>query len=217
MTEMPLFPLNMVLFPGGPLHLHIFEERYKLMIGMCLQLRQPFGVVLIRDGQEALGPLAEPYRVGCAASIVNVQRLEQGRMNLFALGTERFRILSLDQTSYPYLVGTVERFLMQAPPGDELVPLCQRLHRQVEQYIQSLMAAGGGDFDLSQLPSDPLTLAYTAAMLLQIPPAEKQPLLESEHTGDLLERLSALYRRETALLQAVVTDRGKVQGSFSVN
>ena len=56
MIELPLFPLNTVLFPGMPLGLHIFEDRYKLMIGQCVQERRPFGVVLIRSGQEALGP-----------------------------------------------------------------------------------------------------------------------------------------------------------------
>lgn len=215
--ELPLFPLDTVLFPGGPLHLHIFEERYKLMIGMCLQQRQPFGVVLIRQGQEAQGPLAEPYQVGCAASIINVQRLEQGRMNIFALGTERFRILSLDQTSFPYLVGTVDRFpIMNAEPPN-LIDNSERLRRQVERFIQSLMKAGGGEFDLSQLPDDPVLLAYTAATLLQIPSVEKQVLLESEHSDVLLERLSVVYKREIALLQAVLEERGRAQGSFSVN
>jgi Lon protease-like protein len=217
MMELPLFPLDTVLFPGGPLHLHIFEERYKLMIGMCLQQRQPFGVVLIRQGQEAQGPLAEPYQVGCAASIINVQRLEQGRMNIFALGTERFRILSLDQTSFPYLVGTVDRFpIMNAEPPN-LIDNSERLRRQVERFIQSLMKAGGGEFDLSQLPDDPVLLAYTAATLLQIPSVEKQVLLESEHSDVLLERLSVVYKREIALLQAVLEERGRAQGSFSVN
>ena len=69
MFELPLFPLNIVLFPGMPLSLHIFEDRYKLLIGKCLQERQPFGVVLIKKGIEALGPLAEPHHIGCTAFV----------------------------------------------------------------------------------------------------------------------------------------------------
>ena len=79
MFELPLFPLNTVLFPGMPLTLHIFEDRYKLMIGKCIQERQPFGVVLIRRGLEALGPVADTHSVGCMAFIRQVERLEQGR------------------------------------------------------------------------------------------------------------------------------------------
>ncbi len=78
MFEIPLFPLNTVLFPGTPIHLHIFEERYKQMINLCLQEQRPFGVVLIRNGMEALGPLAEPFHIGCTAEIAHVERLEDG-------------------------------------------------------------------------------------------------------------------------------------------
>jgi len=72
MFELPLFPLNTVLYPGTPLYLHIFEPRYQRMINLCLNEHRPFGVVLIRHGQEALGPLAEPYRIGCTADIIRV-------------------------------------------------------------------------------------------------------------------------------------------------
>ena len=67
MITLPLFPLNTVLFPGIPVHLHIFEERYKEMISQCLEARVPFGVVLIKSGPEALGPAAAGggYVPGC--------------------------------------------------------------------------------------------------------------------------------------------------------
>jgi hypothetical protein len=114
-------------------------------------------------------------------------------------------------------VGTVDRFpIMNAEPPN-LIDNSERLRRQVERFIQSLMKAGGGEFDLSQLPDDPVLLAYTAATLLQIPSVEKQVLLESEHSDVLLERLSVVYKREIALLQAVLEERGRAQGSFSVN
>src|SRR5205814_5524803 len=86
---MALFPLNTVLFPGMPLPLHIFEERYKLMIGRCLEEERPFGVVLIQSGPE-VGGTAVPHRVGTTAHIAAVRRLDDGRMNLIAIGQERF-------------------------------------------------------------------------------------------------------------------------------
>ena len=106
MDRLPLFPLRTVLFPGMALPLHIFEERYRLMIGRCMEERSPFGVVLIRSGEE-VGAAAEPHDIGTTARIASVQRLEDGRMNLVALGEQRFRILQLDNSG-PYLAGDVE-------------------------------------------------------------------------------------------------------------
>src|SRR5438046_1437349 len=93
---LPLFPLNTVLFPGMPLRLHIFEERYRLMIGECVERKQPFGVVLIKAGRE-VGEPAEPRGVGTTALIAAMSRMDDGRMNLVAVGQERFRIDELRQ------------------------------------------------------------------------------------------------------------------------
>src|SRR4029450_7854046 len=98
-----LFPLNTVLFPGMPLPLHVFEERYKLMVGRCLEEERPFGVVLIRTGQEGGGP-AVPHRVGTTAEIATAKHLDDGRMNLLVVGQERVRIRELVRQE-PYLVG----------------------------------------------------------------------------------------------------------------
>ena len=108
--ELPLFPLNSVLFPGATLPLHIFEERYKLMIGRCLQSGSPFGVLLIRSGNE-VGEATEPFEVGTTARIVRVQHLDEGRMNLVCLGEQRFRLL-----------GTVRGALEALGEPDQRVP-----------------------------------------------------------------------------------------------
>ena len=102
MMELPLFPLNTVLFPGTPITLHIFEPRYLELMEMCEQTQQPFGVVLIQEGQEALGPLATPYPIGCTAEIARVERLPDGRMNILAVGVERFEIHELDYDKESY-------------------------------------------------------------------------------------------------------------------
>jgi len=88
MTEprlIALFPLGLVLFPGAVIPLHIFEERYKLMINRCLESDGVFGVVLIRQGWE-VGPAAEPYDVGTFARIVKTERLDGGKLNLTLAG-----------------------------------------------------------------------------------------------------------------------------------
>lgn len=218
MFELPLFPLNTVLFPATPLQLHIFEPRYKKMINLCIQERRPFGVVLIRLGAEALGPLPEPYPVGCSAEIIHVQRLSEGRLNITALGQKRFQIISIDSESEPYLVGSVEDFQLTNPYPEIVERKASDLRPKVERFIQALARAGGGQFDVGQLPPDPISLAYIAAAMLQIPPLEKQRLLAFERADELLAELLLTYRRENALLPSVLSDTNPLQqGGFSRN
>ena len=215
MNELPLFPLHTVLFPGMPLNLHIFEERYKEMIGLCLEQERPFGVVLIRSGQEALGPLARPHRVGCTARITEVQPLSEGRMNLTAFGQERFRIISLSHAR-PYLVGLVEPYPLEAGNPQTFAQSGRRLHPWIIRYLEILARAGDLKFEAPLLPDEPLVLAYLAATLLQVPPAEKQVLLEEEGAAGLLSDLRAIYRREVALLGAMLSQTSARQaGPFS--
>jgi Lon protease-like protein len=135
--NLALFPLNTVLFPGMPLQLHIFEERYKQMINRCIQQGQPFGVVLIRKGVEAHGPLAEPYAIGTMARISQVQKLSQGRMNILSVGAERFRVVEFDYASRPYLVGSVELFPLQDQER-VLQPAGAQLRMLLKEYLENL-------------------------------------------------------------------------------
>ena len=175
MFELPLFPLNIVLFPGMPLSLHIFEDRYKLLIGKCIQERQPFGVVLIKKGIEASGPLAEPHLVGCTAYVSQVERLEQGRMNIGAIGRERFRIISMDQ-SQSYLVGQVERYpIGDLNPGKQK-QAADRLRPWVIRYLAILPEVEDMAIEPRLLPEEALPLAYLAATLLQVPSEQTKTL-----------------------------------------
>src|SRR4030042_2031651 len=92
--ELPLFPLNVVLFPGQVLPLHIFEDRYRLMIRRCLAEDTSFGVVLTQRAEET-GETAEPHAIGTVARIVESEHLPDGALNIVAVGTERFRIRRL--------------------------------------------------------------------------------------------------------------------------
>ena len=218
MFEIPLFPLNTVLFPGTPIHLHIFEERYKQMINLCLQEQRPFGVVLIRNGMEALGPLAEPFHIGCTAEIAHVERLEDGRMNLVAVGQERIRVLSFDNRTQPYLLGKVRAYPLTNPDPAGVAAHAVILRRQFEQLVELLSRAGSSQLDLSQLPQDGVSLAFLAAAVLQISPLQKQELLSIERADILLDRLQLLYRRELTLMQTVMSDVNSLQaGGFSRN
>src|SRR5712692_10962431 len=112
MTEaervLPLFPLEqVVLFPGMSLPLHIFEERYKVMIGACQVTDRLFGVLLIKSGSEVGAP-AQPERVGCTARMLRIDRLPDGRMTILTIGEQRFRLQGpARMMSEAYLIGDV--------------------------------------------------------------------------------------------------------------
>ena len=202
MYELPLFPLETVLFPGTPIHLHIFEPRYRVMIRRCIDESRPFGVALIRRGLEAGAALPEPNQTGCTARIVSVEPYEDGRMDLTALGEERFRILGLSDEQV-YLTGQVESWQLAGSHSLEMQRGARRLDPWVHRYLELVKRADPeNDLNLEalQLPDDPLMLLYWAAALLQLPAHEKQPLLESPAAGALLAQVTRLYRREASLL-----------------
>jgi len=216
MFELSLFPLNTVLFPGMPLALHIFEERYKLMIGECIEAQKPFGVVLIRKGTEGLGPLADPYLVGCMAQITQVQRLADGRMNIAAIGRERFRILSLERAA-PYLVGQVEEFPLIGWEGELLTDTAEKLRPFITRYMNELSQLDGVDLDPSQIPDEPVKLAYFGAALLQVPSEQKQGLLATDEAADMLTEMRHLYRQELSLVKFMLQMPPADDNSFSLN
>jgi Lon protease-like protein len=201
--ELPLFPLNTVLFPGQVLPLHIFEERYRLMIRRCLAEDVPFGVVLIKRGQEVAtfdGDDAEPYSVGTVARIIESTHLTNGTMNIVTVGVERFRIRKLlhDQ---PYLRGEVVSLPMADPEDDAAVQAAAvRVREQVDRYIELISDAAGLQIQIDETPTAAQQIGYLAAITMQIDNREKQELLGSQSVSQMLRRELALLSRENALL-----------------
>ena len=103
---LPLFLLNMVLFPNSRTQIHVFEQKYREMITFCLENNRPFGVALIRSGDE-VGDTPEPYLVGTKVRIVDTYRYEDGRFDLTVEGVERFRIREFNYEA-PFLRGKIE-------------------------------------------------------------------------------------------------------------
>ncbi|MCA9874088.1 MAG: LON peptidase substrate-binding domain-containing protein [Ardenticatenaceae bacterium] len=213
MFELPLFPLHTVLFPGMPLPLHVFEERYREMVQYCLEDKRPFGVVLIRSGVAEGGPLADPYEVGCVAEIVEVQRLEDGRMLLMTVGTERFRILSLNHDR-SYLMGTMEEFPFAKEAADQLAQEAAVLQPLVEEYLEILARTGNVEFDPEQMPTDPEDLIFLSAAALQVEMDQKQAFLENDRASVVLHELTRAYRRELLYMRLMPEED---QGIFSLN
>ncbi|HET7677562.1 MAG TPA: LON peptidase substrate-binding domain-containing protein [Candidatus Limnocylindrales bacterium] len=142
--ELPLFPLNSVLCPGVALPLHIFEPRYRLMIGRCLDRGEPFGAVLLTDGRE-VGPLqGDLATVGTTALIRQAGRYPDGRLDIVTIGGQRFRIERLKETSEPYL--SAEVTLLGEPLGDARAArgLAHRVSRRFLRYLELLQPAFEG-------------------------------------------------------------------------
>ena len=186
-VQLRLFPLRTVLFPGMPLPLHVFEDRYKLMIGECVRDEVPFGVVLIREGAEVGGP-ARVYPIGTVARIQQVEQLDDGRMNILALGEHRFRITEIVQQE-PYMSGRVA-FMPQAGSEmtqEELVELSASVAREFLIY-DSLTALVDTDWETQEaLPDDPNDIAYLVASVMPLSPREKQALLAQDSVETLLK------------------------------
>jgi Lon protease-like protein len=147
-----------------------------------------------------------------------VQQLSQGRMNILALGQERFRVFELKYDK-PYLVGMVESFPLRDYDMTAVTQGIARLRPMISRYLDILKDAGQVQFDSSQLPNDTTTIAYLSAVLLQIPTEQKQTLLASERTSEMLADLRTIYRRELALLNFMKerSEDESHKGPFSLN
>jgi ATP-dependent Lon protease len=177
--RIPLFPLEVVLFPGMPLPLHIFEPRYKLMIRRAVERSAPFGVVLARDNGAAA--------VGCTAEVVRlVKTYDDGRMDIETLGKAPFRIREV-YDELPYLEATVEMLADDPDPGPP------SLAEELRSLFASCRRLLHGDPAPSPSPGEAL-LAYQVAASLPLDFDTLQELLEiraeAERRRRLAERLT---------------------------
>lgn len=199
--ELPLFPLNVVLFPGMVLPLHIFEPRYRLMIGECRQEHKPFGVVLARPESEFMRE--ETYTVGTTAEIRELDELEDGRIILMAIGMQRFRILSQHRKK-PYLSGLVEPYEDVSEPTHILASSAKQAQALFKMYLSMLLEAAGKETMEVNLPTLPEELSYFIAYLLGAEDEQKQQLLELTSTLQRLQEEIAFLRREVPFMRQML-------------
>ncbi|HEX4015512.1 MAG TPA: LON peptidase substrate-binding domain-containing protein [Frankiaceae bacterium] len=200
---LPLFPLSAVLFPGAPLPLQIFEERYRTLVRDLLELepeQRRFGVVAIEAGSEAGMALPQMFPVGCEARVQRLETMPDGRSTLLAFGRTRFRLLEVDTVSKPYLIGQV-RWLDEpdGEPGlaEAIVPA---VHDALLQYVGTLAELTGGTVDDETLPDEPNELSYLTAGAMLLALRERQALLELGDTATRLRAEVSLLRREQLLM-----------------
>ena len=184
--RIPLFPLQTVLFPGATLPLHIFEPRYREMVGRCLEHEEPFGVCLILEGEEVGGP-ALPHRVGTEAAIIASQRYRDGRYDIVVEGRRRFEVLHVDPTR-AYLRADV-RFLDE-PEGATDPDLAEAVAKLFEGVLESLELSGVAVADETWKDLDARTLGYKIAAVLPLEDDVRQGILEAPDATVRLRRVA---------------------------
>ncbi len=196
---LPLFPLSVVLLPGMPLPLHIFEERYKEMLQDILSVESEFGVVLAKE--EGI------VNIGCTAAVVNVLRkYPDGRLDLMAAGQRRFRIESLDEDK-PYLRAAVEYF-----DDEDLNEVSPELRHKAGAALRQLFEIESPETPLTAMESAPRLSFQIGQLVSDL--EKRQTVLSLRSEVERLEYLVKIVpehvaqRKYTALAKRVGPQNG---------
>jgi hypothetical protein len=197
----------MVLLPGLLLPLHVFEERYRDLVRDLLELPEPdrrFGVVAIREGREVgADGVTALHEVGCVAQLRRVTPYEDGRFDIVATGSQRFRLTGLTGDA-AYATGTVEWLPDELGGADEAALLDRAVRTAFDGYVHALTQARGDDaVDVGELPGDSLVLSYVVAASVVVDLDDRQRLLAEADGVARLRAELALLRRERTLLRTL--------------
>ncbi len=205
----PIFPLGVVLFPGMPLPLHIFEDRYKQMIQECLDKLQNFGVVYYA-GEDF-------FQIGCTAQITKVLRsYEDGRMDLLTLGMQRFRIVKV-RNEKPYLMADVDYF------DDEDSVTLETVQSEAVTLFKEALRLSGRDNRVNDFDDlTPKELSFIIAGGAGFTHPEKQAFLEMTSTEERLRKAGSALKRllerlqTTKEIESIISGNGYLhKGRFS--
>jgi Lon protease-like protein len=201
--ELPLFPLPLVLFPGVPLPLHVFEERYRRLLADVRVSNNLFGLSYFDAGSP--GSLENPPagHVGCATEVVEVQPLPDGRSNILTVGVVRYRVNDYVESGEPYLVARVEFF--EDEEGDAAV-LQKRAGEVAEMFTRIARAMRSINDERGSLPElpleDPERLSFLVAAVVEMEADAKQQLLELRSTAERLRRVYTLLAQAVSSYEA---------------
>ena len=196
-VELPLFPLQTVLYPGLPIPLHVFEDRYRRMFKRVLDGDRRFGVVAIVKGRE-VDAGATYHPVGCVAEVAEVDRHADGRLDVIAQGRSRFEIDGVAQAA-PYIVAEVRELPEATGEGAEQRTV--KAGRLFARYVTTLLRMANDPVEPIDVPEDPVAASYLIAAGLQVDLADKQRLLTIPSASERLAAEAALLRRELVLLE----------------
>lgn len=198
---LPIFPLEVVLFPGAPLPLHIFEPRYKEMIAECLELKKPFGMVRAKENAVA--------EIGCSAVILNVmKRYEDGRMDISSEGRKRFSIVELNHDR-SFLQADVTWF-----DDDEPAPLPGKQSETAIELHEQLLTVLGQDAEIDKNKN---YLSFQLANQLPVDLDFKQTILEMKSESERIETLIEYYRATIPKVEKALRARERASGNGHIH
>lgn len=205
--QLPVFPLNTVVFPGVTLPLHVFEDRYRALVHHLLTIAEKpdrvFGIVAIREGYEVgAHGVQSVHRVGCLVQMTSVEPHADGRFDIEVVGRQRLRLDGLD-TSGAFLLGDVETVEEPRDTSPSALEEAERAHETFEEYRRRLSEMRGSDVLDGELPRDPEYLSYSLAATCLLTLAERQSLLESPTATERLIMLRHLLTEEMRAMQAI--------------
>ena len=211
--ELPLFPLNVVLFPGMVLPLQIFEDRYKQLLVRCVTRSEPFGVILLKSGR-AEENNSDIYPIGTTAHITDVKPIEGERFHIMIVGDNRFRVVRT-HTEHEYLTGIVEDFPLDTTPTQYTNPIAKKLGKKLQIYFDNHEKLSELDLDLKNVLDNPEALAYLTAMVLPISNIGKQLLLSADTVQNLLIEEYDMLRHEINILE-ILKNEPPIQDGLSM-
>lgn len=196
--ELPLFPLPVVLFPGVPLPLHIFEPKYRQMLKDIKASNSLFGLSYF-DATASTNAVPPAGHVGCVAEVTETQSFPDGRSNILTVGVIRYRIDEYVERGDPYLVARVS-FFEDDEEDDRLLTDSARdvadTFTRIAQAVRTINDERAGLPDISD--TEPQRLSFLVAAAMEIEVDVKQELLELKSTSERLQRLSGMLNRAVA-------------------
>jgi Lon protease-like protein len=204
-TEVPLFPLNAVVFPGVVTPLHIFEERYRILVrelvGIESVFDRVFGVLAIREGYEVGDHgMQSAHRVGTLVQLTEVEPYDDGRFDIEVIGRQRLRVTESDNSG-PFLRGEVE--LLPDTDEPDAAAEAERTLATFETYREMLSELRGGPVLAGAMPDDPAYLSYALASTCLLTLPQRQALLEAETARERLGMLRRTLHEEMRAMRAL--------------
>lgn len=194
-TELPLFPLSVVLFPGVPLPLHIFEPRYRKMLEDIRSSNSLFGLCYF-DASTSEREVPAVGSIGCVAKVTDTQAFPDGRSNILTLGVIRYRIEQYVERGDPYLVARVSYFEDDA---DDSAAVVENAREVAETFTRIARAVRTINDERANLPdiadTEPQRLSFLVAAAMEVDADVKQELLELRITSERLRRLRDILAR----------------------
>ena len=194
-TELPLFPLAVVLFPGVPLPLHIFEPRYRQMLEDIKAGNSLFGLSYF-DPTAATTEIPPAGHIGCVAEVTETQTFPDGRSNILTVGVVRYRIESYVERGDPYLVARVNFFEDDDEDGGSLADSARDVADTFTRIAQAVRTINDERATLPDISdTEPQRLSFLVAAAMEIEADVKQELLELRSTSERLQRLRGMLNR----------------------